>query len=130
MGMYTELVFKAEIREDVPDDVHSILKHLFSGGDKPDILPNHPFFEASRWGQIGNSSSFYHTPFALSAYSNPNQPESNGGYIFSRSDLKNYSGEIGLFLEWVDPYIDEFAGQCIGWVWYEEDPAPTLIFKK
>lgn len=131
MGMYTELVFKAEIRTDIPDGVHAVLRHLFSGGPRPDTdLPDHPFFECSRWAAIGSCSSYYHIPFSLSRYEDPNHPGRKGGYIFSRSDLKNYSDEIGQFLHWIDPYIDEEPGHCIGWEWYEEEDQPTLIFKQ
>ena len=79
---------------------------------------------------VGQCSSFYHIPFATSRYANPNSPEKKGGYVFSRSDLKNYGGEIAKFLDWVDPYVDELPGKCIGWTWYEEEDQPTLIFKK
>ncbi len=130
MGMYTELVFKASIRADIPDPVHAVLRHLFADGDRPSALPDHPLFQCSRWGQIGRGSSFYHTPFALSQYDNPNDPGAKDGYIFSRSDLKNYEQEIAHFLDWVDPYIDEMPGFCIGWAWYEEADQPTLVFKK
>jgi hypothetical protein len=74
MGMYTELVFKAEIRTDIPDVVHAVLCHLFSGGPRPDAgLPDHPFFKCSRWALIGSCSSFYHIPFSLSRYEDPNR---------------------------------------------------------
>lgn len=130
MGMYTELVFKASIREDIPDTAQAVLQHLFGDGDRPTQLPDHPFFQCTRWGQIGRGNSFYHTPFALSRYENPNRDGAKGGYLFSRSDLKNYGDEIAAFLDWVDPFIDEEPGMCVGWTWYEEENQPTLVFKK
>ena len=130
MGMYTELVFKAAIRADTPDQAHNVLLHLFSGGALPTSLPDHPFFRCPRWNMIGRGSSFYHTPFALSRYGNQMGAIGKGGHVFSRSDLKNYDGEIREFLDWVDPYIDAVTGACVGWTWYEEEWHPTLVFKK
>jgi len=123
MGMYTELIFKARLIDDAPEEVVNIVNFLFSGKLAPKHLPtpDHKFFNCPRWTQVGNSSSFYHIPIASSVvYDN---------YIFSRSDLKNYDNEIELFLDWINPYLDNFTGDCIGWTWYEEDMAPTLIYK-
>jgi hypothetical protein len=130
MGMYTELVFKAQILDDIPDQAYAVLQHLFNGGELPRDLPNHPLFQCSRWNSIGSGCSFYHVPFSLSRYDHPNRPKEKDGYIFSRSDLKNYEQEIDKFLDWVNPYIDATLGACIGWIWYEEDDRPTLVFKK
>lgn len=124
MGMYTELVLKCGIKEDIPDDVEAVLHYLFNGGTAPsyDKLPTHRFFQTTRWSMIGRSNSYYHVPWACSKYYE--------GRIFSRSDLKNYDDEIMKFIDWLRPYIDEFPEQCIGWMWYEEDNAPTLIYAK
>lgn len=122
MGMYTELVFKAVIRSDVPESVRAVLNYLFNDAKQPDtgLLPDHEFFQCSRWSVLGKRSSYYHTPFALSRYS--------GDYIFSRSDLKNYDQEIEKFIAWVTPYLANLPGQCIGWTWYEEANEPTLLY--
>jgi hypothetical protein len=119
MGMYTELVLKAEIEEDAPKQVHDVLNFLFNGAEEPKEKPEHDFFTKERWTMIGRCCSFYHTPFSLSKYSE--------GHIFSRSDLKNYNGEIEAFIDWLRPYINEFEGHCIGWTWYEEYDVPTLL---
>lgn len=134
MGMYTELVLKCQIRDDVPADVQDILNYLFNnGGDfnNPPPTPEHSFFLCPRWKMIGQCSSFYHHPKALSDYwMGHNGERDQGGYIFSRSDLKNYNDEIRLFIDWLRPYIDEEDEQCIGWSWYEEETEPTLLYKK
>ena len=119
MGMYTELVLKTEVNTNLPMDVEAVLQHLFNGADAPETLPEHPFFNCGRWPFIGRSSSYYHVPWSTSRY------EEN--YIFSRSDLKNYDGEIAKFISWLTPYISELNGTCIGWSWYEEEDKPTLI---
>lgn len=120
MGMYTELVLKCEVVDDIPATVKAMLEFLFNDGQEPTELPDHEFFKCERWRSIGKCSSYYHTPFALSRFSE--------GYIFSRSDLKNYDGEIEKFLAWVRPYLDVPEWRdVIGWTWYEEAEAPTLI---
>lgn len=119
MGMYTELVLKAKVVDEVPQDVDAVLRHLFGEGDRPEVLPEHEFFKCGMWDMVGRCSSYYHTPFALSRYSE--------GYIFSRSDLKNYDSEIRKFIDWITPYLRALDGDCIGWSWYEECDAPTLL---
>lgn len=126
MGMYTELVLKCRIIEKAPEEVMHILSYLFNrSGERENLrdLPNHPFFELSRWGMLGGCSSYYHHPKALSSFQT-----GIGNYLFSRSDLKNYEGEIASFLDWLRPYLENETGECIGWEWYEEDEKPTLLF--
>jgi|TARA_R110000796_G_scaffold247790_1_gene373767 hypothetical protein len=127
MGMYTELFFTARLKKDTPEEVVAILKHLFEEGSYDLGLsdkPNHEFFECHRWDCIGNMSSFYFTPFPLSA-----MRKLQGSYfITSRSDLKNYDGEINKFIDWVTPYLEGYEGDCIGWTHYEESEQPTLLF--
>lgn len=123
MGMYTELILKARVKDDIPFEVEAILQNLFNGEEMPSVLPDHPFFSCQRWPLIGNRSSFYHIPFSLSRY--------REGYIFSKSDLKNYDGEIEKFIHWITPYLNlnlYAESTCIGWTWYEEADAPTLLF--
>lgn len=89
MGMYTEILVKADVNvNNLSDMEKSVLNYLFDGGDKPDSLPDHPFFTLDRWSQIGRTCSFYHHPKAVNSVSDC------GEYIFSRSDIKNYDGEI------------------------------------
>ena len=125
MGMYTELVLKCQIKEDAPADVKSVIAYMFCGGDAPEKLPDHPFFCLTRWNSIGNCSSFYHHPEVVNSCPKFDYTESQ--YIFSRSDIKNYDGEIEAFIDWIKPYLENEEGQCIGWSWYEEELQPTLI---
>ena len=119
MGMYTELVLKAQVKDHLPEDVEAVLQFLFNREDIPEHLPEHEFFQCPRWRFLGSSSSYNHVPFTSGCYAE--------GYIFSRSDLKNYNDEIGKFISWLLPYLDVTEGDCIGWTWYEEERQPTLI---
>ena len=127
MGMYTELVLKCQIKVDAPVDVKAIIAHMFCGEKEPEKLPQHKFFSLPRWNFIGSCSSFYHHPEVINSC--PNFDFTDTQYIFSRSDIKNYDGEIEQFIDWLKPYVDAEDGTCIGWTWYEEDLQPTLIIK-
>lgn len=130
MGMYTELVVKFNVRDDIPDDVFNMINYLFGNrsGGVPDI-PVHDFFKTQRWEFIGTCGSFYHHPEALSqVYAPVWSPRDL--YVFSRSDLKNYGNEIDLFVDWITPYVRAEPGDCIGWKWYEENQVPELILIK
>ncbi len=132
MGMYTELVIKADVKRDISVDVKFILNFLFNHemdidiwdnemNLKPEIkLPDHSFFKTSNWTAIGRCNSYYHIPSTFSFF--------DGKYLFSRSDLKNYDNEINKFIDWLCPYLDVDAGKCIGWSWYEEWHEPTLLY--
>lgn len=128
MGMYTELYLSVALKKDVPKNVVEIIEHLF--GERPTDpldLPNHDFFKCSRWMMIGRCCSFYFTPMPTSRlYFDKGNTDQY--YITTRSDLKNYDGEIGKFLDWVMPYIEAYEGNHLGHHRYEEDDQPTLIF--
>lgn len=124
MGMYTEIVIKADINSKKISALDmAVLNYLFNEGEQPEVLPDHVFFSLSRWSQIGQMSSFYHHPRVVNSISD------DGEYIFSRSDIKNYDGEIEAFFQWFAPLTTAPEGKCIGYKWHEEDDAPTLIYK-
>lgn len=120
--MYTELVIKADLIRQLPPQVDSVLQFLFKDGEDPADLPAHKFFKCERWQMIGRCNSYYHIPACQSFY--------REGYLFSRSDLKNYDNEIDCFIDWIEPYLAHCPGDCIGWKWYEESVKPDLIFMK
>lgn len=126
MGMYTELYVAIQIKKECPSDVLNILRHMFSGAEIPTSLPEHEFFKCLRWNCIGNCSSFYFVPISMSRME---ECGTTGRYvIISRSDLKNYDGEIRKFLDWINPHIYASHGDHLGHLRYEEDEKPTLLF--
>ena len=49
MGMYTEILVKADVNvNNLSDMEKSVLNYLFNDGDRPDSLPDHPFFTLDR----------------------------------------------------------------------------------
>lgn len=128
MGDYTEIVIKARIKSEIPKYVKDILTHMFDTDVNFDeeyinsILPDHKFFKCKRWHMIGSCSSSYHTPLSNKKYKNDR--------IFIRIDLKNYSGEIDSFIDWLMPYVNEFPGKYIGYKWDEYGDSKTLVYLK
>ena len=132
MGMYTEIYICSEIKDDTPDSVLKVIQYLFDG--KQELkdwekleLPAHEFFKTDRWRIIGKCCSYYHIPFATSDLRYDEISKSY--HLVSRSDLKNYDGEIGLFFDWIMPYLDKYEGEFIGYSRYEENDEPKLYFK-
>lgn len=122
MGMYTELLFKASLKPNIPSPDKEVIDWLFSDDVEWPYngeLPDHPFFECPRWMSVTRCSSYYHHPASVRSKVD--------SYIFCRADLKNYDDEIAQFFDWIIPFLDESPGQVIGWEWYEEDNEPTLI---
>jgi hypothetical protein len=127
MGMYTELVLNVTLRSDTPPEAMAVLRHLANGDQEPTQLPDHPFFKCERWRMVMQCSSHYFIPFALSKLEVLSYAQA-GGYLSTRSDLKNYDDEINLFVDWLTPYIDALPGDCLGYQRYEEDQRPTLLY--
>ena len=142
MGMYTEILIKANIRTDISPADRAALDYLFGHTDPdvegvldntpaPAMLPDHRFFETTRWDSIGSCSSYYHIPKAVNFWEVCGSAIAPRQYLFSRSDLKNYDGEIEAFWDWFRPLVRDYGvRECIGWQWYEEADAPTLIYSK
>ena len=127
MGMYTELHYNVELREDTPENVIAVLQHML-GGPEPGALPNHPLFEASRWGSMLRSDNYY---FAADTHSTLRFDDiGNSYYLCVRCNLKNYCGEIEKFIDWMNPYVDAFEGDFLGFHRYEESEEPVLIRKQ
>lgn len=126
MGMYTEILVKAKVKEDIPSKVYEVLNYLFNDVNNemsmPEELPEHEFFNTPKWGQIGGCDSYYHIPWTGSQFSD--------NYIFFHSYLKNYNEEIPLFFDWVDPYLEVREDECIGYYWHEEAEEPALVYKR
>lgn len=131
MGMYTELHYNVELSKDVPEDVINILKFMVGDSeDEPSTLPNHPLFGDTRWRFMLRCDSYYfnadtHSTLRLDGIS-------HSYYLCIRCNLKNYNDEIELFIDWIDPYLDECIakGEFLGFYRYEEDNEPTLIYRK
>jgi hypothetical protein len=112
MGNYTELKFKAKLKQDTPENVVNILKRVINERDlghdkvffdtedvfKPEL--DHPFFKCERWYMLFLSTNFDNEMQGGRFY------EENGRWIISlHTEFKNYDGEIDYFFEWIKPFI-------------------------
>jgi len=124
MGTFTELNMAVRLKEDTPSDVISVINSMIDGAIIPIETPNHPFFKTDRWWKLFVEDSYYfagdtHSTFKFNGIMNQ--------YTLTiRSNLKNYSYEIELFLNFLHPYIDTY-----GFIGYEMDQRcdePDLIY--
>jgi hypothetical protein len=129
MGMYTEFHYNVELRKDTPPQVIDVLEFMVGErGVDPPPTPDDPFFQAPRWRYLFTMDSAY---FAADTHSTLRWDELFGAWFLNvRSNLKNYDGEIEKFVAWIDPYVDAYAGDFLGFYRYEETEDPTLIRKR
>lgn len=71
-------------------------------------------------------SSYYFVPASMSLFQYDNIGQ-NWSFI-SRSDFKNYDGEVDKFVDWLRPYLDCGSDEMIGYHRYEEFREPTIIY--
>jgi hypothetical protein len=128
MGMYTELHYNVELQKDTPQDVLAMLAFMVRDRDDEPALLDHPLFACERWRYLFTMDSYY---FAADTHSTLRLDDiSKQYYLCVRSNLKNYDDEIAKFVDWIDPYVDAYPGDFLGFFRYEETETPTLIYKQ
>ena len=126
MGMYTELIFGADLKKDTPESVIEALKYMI--GDIEEKPTNFPLPDGMcEW--LFKCSSYY---FGVNIpVSKMWQDDISKNWALStRSNIKNYEGEIEAFLKWIKPYIDSGSGyrDMYAIVIYEEAEAPNIYY--
>lgn len=126
MGMYTELIFGAELKRNTPNEVIQALKYMLG---ETNVKPNDFPLPDGRCEWLFQSSSYY---FGVNESVNKMWLDNvdNCWHISTRSSLKNYGGEIQKFLEWIKPYIESGSGcrDMYAIVTYEEAAEPTIYY--
>ena len=125
MGMYTELHFNSEIKQE--SEALKVLNYIFDKSDNKDskeefIKENnltHKWFSSDRWDWMFFCDSYYFDADTHSTF--------NKGYLCIRCNLKNYTDEIEGFVDWIMPFVDKCGGDFLGFKRYEESEEPTLI---
>ncbi|MDD3961292.1 MAG: hypothetical protein PHT77_05455 [Bacteroidales bacterium] len=132
MGMYTELVFGARLKEDVPQHIVEMLKVMFKHNER---LPEKYSDWNSKFPEIRiipfGGSHYFAVQDSLSRLSY--DEISKDWTVCIRCNIKNYDHEIQNFIDWITPYIEEGSGQnndFLGYTLYEEDPEPKLLWLK
>jgi len=124
MGMYTEIIFGAELKQETPEQVINALKYMIGDiEDKPNDFP------LSIDQDLFKTSSYYfgvNKPVAKMWFDDI----SKTWRMNARSNIKNYEREIETFLEWIKPYIKSGSGirNMFAMVMYEEDYKPTIYY--
>jgi hypothetical protein len=131
MGMYTELVFGARLKESAPLHIIEMLKVIFDINKR---LPEKYSDWDDKFPDIGS------IPFGGSYYFAVQNSHSRLSFddiskdwtITIRCNIKNYYDQIQNFIDWISPHIegsgdnDDFLGYSL----YEEDKEPKLIWLK
>lgn len=124
MGMYTELIFGAELKPETPDNVINTLRWL--AGD----LTEEPAELAINLTRNPLRGGSYYFGVNSSVTKMWFDSISNAWILSSRANLKNYNSEIETFLEWIKPYVDSGSGarNMFAIVTYEESEEPTIYY--
>jgi len=104
MGMYTDFALRFSINKNHEDygKVLNLLSHMTTVGvDHRYELPDHPFFQTSRWDMMAKSGRSF---IKDCSYTNDTDIMLIGGF-------KNYDNEVELFIDWITPYLyDDLTG--------------------
>jgi hypothetical protein len=126
MGMYTELIFGAQLNKDTPVEVIESLKYMIGEiKEKPNnfALPEGSF----EW--LFQGGSYY---FAINESVNKMWLDNIDKcyHISTRSNIKNYGNEIEKFLEWIKPYIVGGSGnrEMYAITMYEDSDLPNIYY--
>jgi hypothetical protein len=117
MGIYTDLIFGAELKKETPKQVINALKYILGElQDKPNDFP----LPEGRCEYVLQGPYYY---FGFDKIS-------RSWKISSRSSIKNYENEIEVFLEWIKPYIENgsWAKDIYAIVILEEGFKPTIYY--
>ena len=123
MGMYTELIFGAELKSDTPIDVINTLKYLVGDID----IPSNLLYTEDRNPLMGGSYYFGVNTSVTKMYFDE---ISDAWVLSSRANIKNYGNEIETFLEWIKPFIDKGSGnrEMYAVVIYEDQEIPSIYY--
>jgi hypothetical protein len=130
MGMYTEIIFGAGLKEETPKDVIDVIQRMVNGDDLIDNLPDHDFFRSERKWLMKSGGSYYFPGILEAKFWFDDI--SNNWFLHFRTNIKNYDNEIEKFLDWIKPYLGQGVGSRGGGfyaiVTYEESEEPTIYY--
>lgn len=127
MGDFAELNIRFKLKEDIPDSVIYTLDYMASRQmQEPAELPDHPLFKSRRWNHMlhGNDDPAG-DDVGVTIFEKDRRD--NGLFIFVRSVYKD-RGEVDLFFDWIYPYIDALWLEFLGYIKYDTNDHPQLIY--
>ena len=126
MGMYTELIFGAELKKETPNEVIEALKYMLGEVEEK---PSNFSLPEGRCEWLFQGSSYY---FAISNPTNKMWLDDidECWHISTRSNIKNYENEIETFLEWIKPFIECGSGnrEMYAITIYEDSEEPNIYY--
>jgi hypothetical protein len=132
MGTYTQLYISVNLRPDTPDLVLSVLQNMLQNQMRTwarSELPDHPLFKTPRYDDLlGCNRGCFPGSFGGSLAGQQNSGSVHR--LTAQCSLKNYHNEIGLFLDWIRPYVCEGSSwpEFVGFVNPEADNyLPTWV---
>jgi hypothetical protein len=151
MGMYTEFIFGCELSKKTPKVCVDALDYVINGEEKQPKYENPEGWEQKRFNdnyierttpveeieKFIEEYDFYRLFCSCSYYFGAANPVrrfewdniSNSYKISTMADLKNYSGQIEKFIEYIAPYVEHGSGyehRIFAYVQYEEAHFPTM----
>lgn len=117
--MYTEIFVNVDFKDDVPDSVIETVRKVC----EKDFLWMDNNGHPSRWGLLFNNGSCYTTNTEVAILSNC---KFSGWSLIGKGDIKNYESEIEKFFQFIAPWV---VNDFMGYMMYEEDSKPDLVFK-
>ena len=158
MGMYTKLVFNVDLpgvenwrdgnkraadrgRGPYPQpqpfidmdhrDIDALRCMVNQTDKEPDLRPDHELFKGNnRWGYMLTCDSYYHQG---SSVVHLHLDKISGSWELTvNCNLKDYSNEIRMFLDWINPFCEKlgYGIEPLGYIQYEEDDGfVTLIWR-
>ena len=129
MGMYTEMIFGAKLKKNVPNNIIEIIQLLVDGKESEiKEKPTHPFFETERQWLLASGGSYYFAGAMRPEFKNDKVDKQWS--LFARTNIKNYGNEIEKFIDWIKPYCEQGSGSndMIAVVIYEEEETPTIYY--
>ena len=120
MGNYTEIFVNVNLKPETPENVIETLKAVCAKEEDSSYLENRPY----SWALLFNNGSYY-TPLTECGLLTFDDI-ANQYSLLGKGDIKNYGEEIEEFFEYIEPWCED---TFIGYIRYEGDPEPTLIYK-
>ena len=114
MGMYTEIYVNIDLDDETPEEVIKSIQCAVN------CEPNSG--DPARWQFMGHGASY--TPNTWCAVLN--DCEFIGKSLLLKGSIKNYGSEIEQFFDMIRPWS---RTEFMGYMRYEEDEKPTLVFK-
>jgi len=129
----TKLKLDIKLIFDVPEDVLKVLRQMLGNAlnerqiDEYD-LPIHELFEDPSWEYVlkDNRECLVAESASVMRYDHD-----DGQYFLNiQTEKHNYNNEVERFVDWIDPYVDAFYGEYLGYKIRDGDDGKTPLFKE